>query len=377
MTPKKSCTGCAACLSICPVNAIRMVKDNEGFVYPEINEKVCIDCGKCSRVCPVGQNKVHIDEPETYMAYSVDETVRKNSSSGGIFTLLAERVLEKDGIVVGCALTEDCRTAHHVIIENKSDLYRLRGSKYVQSMVEDTLNRVKTELKNGRRVLFSGTPCQIAGLKSFLDKTYNNLLTVDVICHGTPSPLVWEKYVDFREKKANSKTNKVMFRNKVKGWKNYSLSFDFDNGSVYSSSITDDLYLKGFVLNYYLRPSCYNCSFKSQNYYSDITLADFWGINRIFSEENDDKGISLVLLHNSNGKHAFDSIQDFCYSKKVVFDEAIKSNPSYFNSVPNNNIRKHFFHDLEKKKINSVLNKYCGNSFVTKIRRKIYNIFGG
>lgn len=354
-----------------------MIKDEEGFLYPEIDKKLCIECGKCSEICPVGKSTTNDDNVEAYMAYSNDENIREKSSSGGVFSLLAEYVLGKGGIVVGCALSEDCHTAHHIIIEDKSDLYKLRGSKYVQSTIGNTFIKVKKVLQNGRQALFSGTPCQIAGLKSFLGKSYSNLLLVDVICHGTPSPLVWEKYVDFREKSENSKTKKVSFRDKSKGWKNYSLSIDFNNGSVYKGSITEDLYLKGFVLNYYLRPSCYNCSFKNDNYYSDMTLADFWGVNRIAGDKNDNKGISLVLLHSSNGKSAFKSIQDYCYSEKAEFSDAIKSNPSYLKSVPNNKIRKHFFQDLTKNEINIVLKKYCGDSIFTKVRCKIYNMFGG
>ena len=223
--PHTSCTGCGACENICPVSCIQMKPDYEKFLYPVIDEQACIHCGKCEEVCPV-KNKVQRDDgikPEAYALVIGDEDIRRESSSGGAFTVLADYVLDKGGVVFGVGLSEDCRVVTHMAIDNKDELFRLRGSKYVQSSIGRSYQEIKNLLECHRPVLFSGTPCQVEGLKKYLGKEYEELLTADLICHGVPSQYVWNKYLDYREKVSGATVRRTYFRHKKYGWNTYSL----------------------------------------------------------------------------------------------------------------------------------------------------------
>lgn len=353
---KNKCCGCHGCMNICPKNAITMVEDEKGFKYPEIDSKKCIECNLCENVCPILNKTKNDSEPVAYGAYNVDEEVRKSSSSGGIFTLLANYILENDGVIFGAAFESDF-SVKHIEINNKSDLDKLRTSKYVQSSIEDTYKKARNYLNKGVKVLFTGTPCQIEGLYSFLRKDYENLYTQDIICHGVPSPKVWRKYLEYREKQDSKKPVRINFRQKDDGWNLYALLLQYDN-SAYKKNHRDDFFMKAFLRDVCLRDSCYNCSFKSKNRKSDITLADFWGIQEIDRTMDDDKGTSLVIVNTIKGNELFEKIKINTVYKKVDFGESIKYNTSMYKSVVMPKEREAFFENLENLEFDNLVNKY-------------------
>ncbi len=375
MIPKNLCSGCSACLNICPKKAISMKKEN-GFLYPSIDYSVCIDCHNCEKICPQLSSSKKYEEPFIIAAYAKDENIRKNSSSGGIFSLFAQKYLSNNGIVIGCAMAEDFKSAKHIAIKNEQDLRFLRGSKYLQSQTGQTFSDVKKFLLEGKNVLFSGTPCQVAGLSAFIpDSMKKNLLTIDVICHGVPSPLVWEKYIEAREKEAGAKTKAVSFRKKTDKTKEYSLFIEFENGKTFNESIKNNFYLRGFVNNLFLRPSCYNCEIKNNAYKSDITLADYWGAEDVFEKEEVEKGISLVITHSEKGKKELAILQTSAFMIEVNKEAALKKNQSYYKKAKINSLTKNFMKDIKKQDIDKVLKKYCSSEFIPRLKRKIYKLF--
>ena len=333
ISEKKKCSGCHACAAICPMQCIAMQRDEEGFLYPQVDSEKCIRCGLCESVCPVINPSVREDKDKVaYAAYAEDENLRMQSSSGGVFTLLAEIILAKGGVVFGAAMDEEQKCIH-ICAHTPAELERLRGSKYVQSVIGNTFQEAEKFLKQGRPVLFTGTPCQIAGLHRYLRKEYDNLFTQDIICHGVPSPLVWEKYVKFREMTAASKTRRTFFRHKKNGWKTFCVQFEFSNCTQYVQTLSEDLYMKAFLKDLCLRPSCYACGTKGHARSSDITLADFWGVWNIAPEMDDDKGTSLVLINSPKGKVLFEEIKQGIVFKEVEWEEAVKYNSAFSKSV--------------------------------------------
>ncbi len=301
------CSGCSACSSICPKKAITMEEDKNGFLYPKIDENLCINCNLCEKKCPVLNMVDKTDEIiSSYVGYYKNEDVRLDSSSGGIFTVIAEYVLNKNGVVFG-AMYDDDFMVHHSFIEKCSDLYKIRGSKYLQSRIEDSFFECKGFLDNGRLVLFSGTECQIAGLHSFLGKKYDNLITVDILCHGVPSPKLWKKYLSYKGEKSIKNIN---FRDKKTGWKNFSISIDSNEKCKYCATHDRDPYMNLFLSNICLRESCYNCRFKKLDRTSDITLGDAWAINKVNKSLNDNKGASIIIIHTNQGENVFENISN-------------------------------------------------------------------
>ncbi len=347
ITDKFHCSGCKSCFNICPVSCISMDCEQEGFWYPAVDKSRCIRCGKCVKACPI-LNPLEFPNvvSEAYAAYAKDDNIRLQSSSGGIFTLLAETIIDESGIIFGAAFTEDF-SVRHMIGRRKQDISKLRGSKYVQSDIGESLKEAQNCLENDLPVLFSGTPCQIAGLKSFLGREYERLFCVDFICHGVPSPKVWKKYIEFRESVSNSKTQDITFRNKRYGWENYSVVFNFSDGAEYLRSLKEDIFMKSFLNDLCLRPSCYQCRFKKNDRASDVTLADFWGVSDLLEDFNEDKGISLVWIHSQRGKETFSKILDRIEYRVVNLTDAIKLNPSATRSVALPNKREFFFANLD------------------------------
>lgn len=376
MVDKKYCTGCTACYEICPAHAIKMEPDQEGFLYPIIEELKCIHCNLCDETCPVVKDNKRLSDssPITYAACSLNDEIRLKSSSGGVFTELAEYILDVNGVVIGCSMSADCKKAVHILVENRVDLENLRGSKYLQSDLQGVFHKIQEYLNENRFVLFSGTPCQVSGLKAYLgNKKYDNLYTIDVICHGVPSPYIWKKYVEFRETEAQASVRRTIFRHKKYGWKLYSVLFDFLNSTEYTEPLTKDLYMKGFLANLFLRPSCYKCKFKGENYASDVTLADFWGVENVAPEMDDNKGTSLVIIHTLKGDKIFKEIFTKLKVKKIDRDRALESNPSYYSSVQENHLRKGFYRDIKKQSFDKVIEKYCGQSIMSRIRRLVFD----
>lgn len=320
---KEKCCGCWACVQRCPKHCITMVEDDEGFLYPKVDSSLCIDCSLCEKVCPViNQGEPRIPDV-VYAAKNLNEEIRMASSSGGIFTLLAEEVIAKGGVVFGARFNEEWDVVHDYT-ETIEGLSAFRGSKYVQSRVGKCYSQVEEFLKKGRKVLFSGTPCQIAGLKRFLRKEYDNLLTVDFICHGVPSPGIWREYLKEETTRQCGGKNTVLshpvlngrdariesisFRNKSLGWKKFSFALTFSvsdghgekNSVLLSEPLNKNIFLRGFLADLYLRPSCYACPSKSFKSGSDITIGDFWGVQHVMPEIDDDKGVSVVMVNDGD-----------------------------------------------------------------------------
>ncbi|MCH5191173.1 MAG: Coenzyme F420 hydrogenase/dehydrogenase, beta subunit C-terminal domain [Oscillospiraceae bacterium] len=378
---KHLCSGCHACASVCPKQCIEMKVDNEGFLYPEIDETACIDCGKCKQTCPVLKNEIKSDDvPKAYAMYNKNEDIRLKSSSGGVFALLAEQTLSKGGIVFGAAFTDGFRAVKHIAVESLVELPRLMGSKYLQSEIGDSYVRARKYLEDGRQVLFTGTPCQISGLYAYLNKDYDNLFTQDIICHGVPSPMVWEKYVKFREAQAASTTRRTFFRHKKYGWKTFSVQFEFTNCTEYVQDLSKDLYMRGFLVNLFLRPSCHNCSFKQLHRQSDLTIADFWGVQNILPEFDDDKGTSLVIVHSHKGEQLLEQIKDNLIWTETNTPSAVSYNSAMLNSVAPHPKREEFFNELDTVQFDSLINKYAvtkrtvksiGKSVLRKIKKLV------
>lgn len=359
---KQNCCGCEACTQRCPKSCIRMQKDTEGFLYPTIDTTSCIDCGLCEKVCPVlNQNKAK--EPlAVYAAKNKNETIRTESSSGGIFTLLATEIIQENGAVFGAKFNEKWEVVHDYTYSEEG-LAQFRGSKYVQSKIGQSYQQVLHLLNEDKKVLFSGTPCQIAGLKLFLQKDYENLVTVDFICHGVPSPEVWKVYLEDILHNCQNSPDNINFRDKRLGWKKYSFSISFRHTKtekhIFTQNIYENLYLQGFLANLYLRPSCHRCPSKSFKSNSDITIADFWGIDRILPNWDDDRGVSMVMLNSPRGEEIFKNIN--ITHQECEYNRIIPLNPSLIYSAPAHIYRVDFFKDLNmhKYKISSLVLKYC------------------
>lgn len=306
-----------------------MVLEEDGFRYPHIDIEKCIDCGLCKKVCPVlNLKKEEEGLPETYACFNKNEEIRMESSSGGVFSLVAEMIINDNGIVFGAKFNDDLEV-QHVKIDNLEDLKFLRGSKYLQSDIKDTFKEAKEFLNQGKKVFYTGTPCQIEGLKSFLRKEYDNLYTGDLICHGVPSKNIFDEYVN----KFNEPIKKIYFRNKEnKGWNKYQVLIETEDNKIFSDHETDE-FMNNFLSDKYLRESCYDCNFKKKHRISDITFADFWGINSVAPEMNDEKGTSLIFIHSKKGKEIFEKIKENIIYKKVDFYEAIKNNQSMIKSA--------------------------------------------
>ncbi len=304
ITDKSLCCGCTACMNICPAQCIVMRRDREGFDYPVANPDLCIGCGKCESVCPVLNPRDEAAVVRTVAARN-DEYV-DGSSSGGIFPAVAESVINSGGVVYGAVVNDDMSIGH-TDAEDMAGVGRMRGSKYVQSDLYGTFDEVRSHLSEGRKVLFTGTPCQVAGLNSYLGKPYEELLTMDCACHGVPSPGLWEQYVKALEVEAGGRMKSVRFRDKSRSWMHYDFSCEFDTGGkrtwIHVPYIKDP-YMALFVQNMTLRPSCYKCPVRKGRSGSDLTSADLWNVRNVIPELNDDKGVSLLLVNTEKGCRA-------------------------------------------------------------------------
>ena len=354
------CSGCGACVQLCPKKAVSLCANFEGFLYPKIDGFLCVNCGLCEKNCPVnqgGNDAENFSEKNTFACMADDEKIREESSSGGMFSVFAEKIIENGGIVFGAEFDEDF-SVKLGWTDSVEKLERFCGSKYLQARTENSFSECKKFLDDGLKVLFTGTPCQIAGLKAFLKTDYENLYTVDFICHGVPSAELWQKYVKYREKKSASRTVKTAFRRKNDGWKLYSLSFTFANDSEYRQPLTKDKYLQIFLKDNALRESCYRCSFRGDNHKSDLTIADFWGIEALCPDFFDDRGTSLLIVQNEKGKEFFDSCKDRFRSRETDFFKAVSFNPAYFKSPARKDKRNFFYKDFENRGIDYLYRRF-------------------
>lgn len=350
ITERNCCTGCGVCLNICPVDCIMMQNDEEGFVYPQINQMKCVDCGLCRKCCPNNQlieerKKNVVNEVKAYACYSVDETMLEQSSSGGFFGECAKYVLDQDGIVYGAAWDKEFQV-EHIKVENVHDLEKIQQSKYVQSTISDSYRKVKKDLVEGRKVLFSGTPCQIAGLKSYLSKDYDNLICMDFVCHGIPSPGIWKRYL--KEKTRGKEISRINFRAKRPYWKAYKFEISYSDGVTENEYIGENVYMKAFLKNVILRPACFQCKYKGIVRESDITMADCWGIWNINSNLYNKKGVSLVIEQNEKGKKLRESVAQNLVCEEIEISQVIKYNCSMVNVEKEPFFRKKFYDALKK-----------------------------
>lgn len=388
---KKDCCGCNACVQRCPKQCITMQADGEGFLYPVVDTALCIDCGLCEKVCPVINQSEPRKPQKVYAAYNKNEEIRLQSSSGGIFTLLAEETIKKGGVVFGVKFNEDWMPEFDYT-ETIEGITPFRGSKYVQAIVGNAYKEAEKFLKAGREVLFSGTPCQIAGLKRFLRKEYENLLAVDIICHGVPSPKIWDLYIKETCSKllGNSAMNaisstkclmsehyieSILFRSKTTGWKKYSFMLKLqvsngnkDNGLVFTEPFVENSFMRAFLSDTILRPSCHDCPAKQGKSHSDITIADFWGIDKLDPLFDDDKGCCAIFLNTEKGKKCYPIGQTV--SKEKAFNEAVAYNPSYNKNSQSHPKREKFFKRLEKA---TNLSQYILEMQKPTLKQKIVN----
>lgn len=368
---KSKCSGCHACAEICPKKCIQMISDDEGFWYPNVDTSQCTNCGLCEKNCPIITPRAPTSEADlvAYAAINKEEPIRLKSSSGGIFSALATCVLGQGGVVFGAAFDGDFNVVHKYI-ESVEELDCLRGSKYVQSKIGDSYRQAEGFLRTGRLVFFSGTPCQIEGLLSYLRKPYENLITQDLICHGVPSPMVWQKYVEYRCSRAGEQNpEEISFRAKNTGWKGFSTIFSFENGLQYTAVHDKDPMMQVFLKNLCLRPSCYDCAFKTKARRSDITLADFWGIQNVLPDMDDDKGTSLVIIQSKKGKTLFQKIEKSILVAEVDPNAAIAYNTAMIKSVSLPKKRDLFLKEITSKDFLKVQKKYCRIPLLAKIKR--------
>ena len=366
MMNKKECCGCTACLHICPVGCIKMQEDEEGFFYPIIEKENCIHCHKCEKICPIHNTDNINRKTETFVSYSKDEETRKQSSSGGIFSVIAEWILQQGGVVFGAAFDENFEV-HHIAIEKKKDLVKLRGSKYVQSRLENVYPETKQYLEIKRKVLFTGTACQIAGLKKYLGKEYENLYTVDILCHGVPSPKIWRMYLEDKKKQYHASITKIEFRNKENGWKNYLVNIQFSDMQRYCVHYYKDKFMRMFLDNIDLRPSCYACRFKDFPRASDMTIGDSWGIENYMPDMDDDKGTSIILIHSSNGERIFREIRNDLMVKEARLDEVLPATADSRRSVEMHPNRKKYLEGVQRGEDFEVLYGYIQKNFRQKV----------
>lgn len=362
ISDKSKCSGCYSCMNICPKNCIKMKIDKEGFWYPEVDKEKCINCGLCEKRCPI-LNDMSIDnEPKAYACYNLDEEVRKESSSGGIFTLLASHIIDKGGFVYGATFSKDY-LVEHIQVNTKDKLSKLRGSKYVQSKLGRTYSEIRDLLNQNKLVYFSGTPCQIDGLLCFLNKKYDNLICQDIVCHGVPSPKIWKHYLNKFKLEENAK---ILFRDKSTGWDSY--SFTIEQKNKFTQLASQNEYMKVFLKDLCLRPSCYDCHSKSLHRNSDITLADFWGIKEVCPDMYDNKGTSLVFINSKKGQEIFNKIMSDIKFQEVDINEAIKYNTSSFKSVIIPKKREEFMSNVFNNQFDKYTKKYTKLQLILRIK---------
>lgn len=368
---KRKCCGCGACVNVCPINCIKMEYDEEGFLYPVVDNEKCVNCGKCKKVCMyLNENAVN-ESVSAYAAYNLDNAERETSSSGGVFVAVAQTVLSEGGVVYGTVF--DCENgAKHIRVDDFVELEKIKGSKYLQSDTTDCFRRVKEDLCAGKKVLFSGTPCQIKGLKKYLSSVdISELICVDIVCHGVPSKIMFDSYKQYLESKYKNKISEIYFRNKDKGWKNYSIKIVLENGKEVVIKTSENFYMKAYLSNIFLRQSCYECISNNYHNESDITIGDYWGAERLHSDIDDDKGLSAVIVRTEKGKEYLGKAAEKLFIRETDYHDIIKNNPNVENSCRQSGDRKKFLTDMKVTDFDRLVKVNFGVSLFTRIKRKL------
>lgn len=364
---KEKCSGCTACYAVCPKQCIEMKADEEGFRYPIVDTEKCIQCGTCENVCPIlNPVKEMLTPQKAFLVQHRDDRVRLDSSSGGAFTAIASYVLSKGGVVFGAAYHEHFQV-RHCYVEKADELWKFRNSKYVQSDMEDCFRRARKFLEAGRWVCFSGTPCQIEGLNRFLKKPYEKLVLVDVVCHGIPSPLIWNRYLEYQRMEEQRPDN-IRFRDKFYGYKYSTMSLIKDGRNIYHSGSQLDPMLRAFFTDICDRPSCYACPFKKRYRVSDMTIWDCFSVYDFDKALDDDKGTTRVLCHTEKAASIIQEITDTARCKEVEVERLVSGVKEMFESVPINLRRENFFHDAVRMDGTELFNKYYPINAKAKIK---------
>ena len=366
---KKACCGCQACYEACPAKCISMVADEEGFLYPKVNRADCTDCRLCEKVCPeLNQASKPSDEPlACFAAIANDPEIRLQSSSGGVFTQLAQAILKKGGVVFG-ARFDDSFAVFHSCTETEEGLSPFRSSKYSQSDLRGAYAQADRFLKEKRPVLFTGTPCQIAGLRGFLrGKEDDNLYLASIVCHGVPSPRVWKEYLESIT--GGARPTEVNMRNKENGWSQYRMTIWREGQALFNVQATDTPFMRAFLSNLTLRPSCYACPFRG-NHGSDLTLGDYWGIEQVHPEMSDNKGTSFILVYTGKGRHLLEELDVKLLESR--YEDVLKGNPSVLHLSPEPANRADFWKAYQKRGVRS-LKRFTSIGFMNKLR----NVIGG
>lgn len=364
---ESECCGCQSCMLSCPTNAIHMEIDEKGFSYPVINEEKCIDCGKCKKRCPLRNDIKQIDGQKVYALKNKNDKIRKNSSSGGFFFELAKRTIKENGIVYGAVYNEKLDVIHSKV-DNVDELYKLQTSKYVQSDINLCYKEIEENLNDKKLILFSGTPCQVFGLNKFLGKNYDNLITCDFVCHGVPSPKIFEDYKKSKEKKYKAKILSVNFRHKNEN-ETQNIKIVFDNNKKYINSSKKDEYYFLFSKNYSLRDCCYKCKFANMDRVSDITMGDYWGISKYFKDFDDGNGVSLLIINTAKGLKIFNELQDKFYKEESNIKKCIQ--PSLLGPTTRPNNYDAFWKLYNKFGYNMAVTVTKRLHFISRVKNKI------
>lgn len=382
--PTNSCYGCWACANICPENAVSMIENAEGFLYPRVNQDKCTECGSCMRACPHRHHPHPLNrslEPTTWAAWSHDPEERKNSSSGGVFPVLAQHTLLRGGVVFGAGFGEDWEL-QHLAVEQAEDLHLLQGAKYLQSKIGVAYKEAKAFLEEKRPVMFTGTPCQIAGLYGYLGhKEYPEFITCEIICHGVPSPKLFRKYKNEVQQTFNCHLKKINFRDKRLGWRNYSLIFESSSRQIHHECHRTDDFMRLFLSNICLRKCCSTCEYARSPRVADITLGDYWNIADAHPELPDNNlGVSVVICNSTNGNYWLEEIRSELFLTPSTFSKAVAGNKNLATPSVEHRKRSEFFSVIDKQSIASLRVKFCkkknpGLRFLLKICRKTRQFF--
>lgn len=369
---KTKCCGCTACASICPKKCISMKPDEEGFLYPEVDGNLCVDCGLCEKVCPIIKPADVINDKTEAVAIQLqDDRELYESASGGFFTAISKYVIDNGGLVCGALYDKDINVKH-CLVSSLEECNSFRGSKYVQSNLEDTFTRIKDALQQNCMVCFSGMPCQVSGLKKYLGCEYENLITIDLVCAGVPSPKLWRAYLDNQEKIHDSKVKYANFRNKTYGYQCSTLKLEFENGRIYSKSGRIDPMMRFFVSGIAKRPSCYECGFKGVERCSDFTLFDAWHAKELTGKKDNDKGYTSVIIHTNKAEKIFDKISDSLVSYPIDLHQAIKLDGVMINGQPKKHAQRDaFYTTLDKYGIDKCIQSYAKVTIKDRVLEKV------